>query len=100
MCYIKLIALLQVNQQDQQLYRDFSSFGSVHDSAASKYSRLNYNELLEKLLKYERALHVHERLTCEDIDLQRGDNTDIFNVEIENCILVAKGDEDAKLLKV
>ena len=89
-----------MNQQDQQLYKDFSSFGSVHDSAASKYSRLNYNELLEKLLKYERALHVHERLTSEEIDLQRGDNTDIFNAEIENCILVAKEDEEGKLLKV
>ena len=93
--------MLQVDQLGQKLYKDFASYGSTHDTAASEMSRLNMLKLLEKLLQYERVLDVHMRLESQGVDLQKGDNTNIFNDEIDNGVLLAtSAAEQAKLLKV
>ena len=59
----------QVNQQDEVMYTDFSSFGSGPDGtdrdASEAQCRRNYNNLVRKITKYERAKDVYNRL-CED----------------------------------
>ena len=93
--------MLQVDQLGRKIYKDFASYGSKHDTAASEVSHLNMLELLEKLLQYERVLDVHMRLESQGVDLQKGDNTDIFNAQIDNGVLLAtSAAEQAKLLKV
>lgn len=91
----------KVDQLGQKLYKDFASYGSTHDTAGSEMSRLNMLKLLEKLLQYERVLDVHMRLESQGVDLQKGDNTNIFNDKIDNGVLLAtSAAEQAKLLKV
>ena len=93
--------MLQVDQLGQKLYKDFASYGSTHDTAGSEMSRLNMLKLLEKLLQYERVLDVHMRLESQGVDLQKGDNTNIFNDKIDNGVLLAtSAAEQATLLKV
>ena len=93
--------MLQVDQLGKKIYKDFSSYGSKHDTAASEVSRLNVLELLEKLLQYERVLDVHMRLESQGVDLQKGENTDIFNAQIDNGVLLAtRAAAQAELLKV
>ena len=59
----------QVNQQDEVMYTDFSSFGSgpngTDRDASEAQCRRNYTNLVRKITKYERAKDVYNRL-CED----------------------------------
>jgi len=100
-----------VNQCDEPGYIDYSSFGSGPPSlahpegcdrdASEAQCRANYQELVEKLTKYERALEVTNRINEDGINIQNGENTFIFNAEIDNgAMYAAENSEEAELLKV
>ena len=87
------------------MYRDYSSFGTgangADRDASEALCRRNYHELVEQLTKYERALDVHARITEEGVNLLNGENTFIFNAEIQNGVIYcAENSDEAKLLKV
>ena len=93
------------NQRDESIYADYSSFGTGPDGtdrdASEAQARANYNGLVDKITRYERALEVHTQLVEEGIDTQSGDNTDIFNNSIDNgVILVKENCEVASLIQV
>ena len=65
---------VQVNQQDEPGFVDYSSFGSGPGScdldASEAQCRTNYDQLVDNLLKYERALEVTSRLNEDGINIQ------------------------------
>jgi len=69
----------EVNQQDEPGFVDYSSFGSGPGScdldASEAQCRTNYDQLVDNLLKYERALEVTSRLNEDGINIQNGENT-------------------------
>ena len=94
-----------MNQQDELMYRDYSSFGTgpngTDRDASEAQCRRNYQELVEQMTKYERALDVKQRIDDESVNLLNGENTFIFNAEIDNGVIFCpENSEDAKLLKV
>ena len=87
------------------LHQDFSSFGSGPDSehrdATEAKCYGNFENLVEKIIQYERALDVHDRLNADGILIENGDNTFIFSASIDNGVILAEeGSEETKLLKV
>jgi hypothetical protein len=100
-----MCALGSVNQDDELMYRDYSSFGTGNNGADRDASeamcRRNYHELIEQMTKYERSLDVHSRIQEENVNLLNGENTFIFNAEINNGVIYcAENTEEATLLKV
>lgn len=92
-----------MNQQGDHLCTDYSSYGSGADptidrDASEAECRANYLELVDKLIRYERALEVTHRIAEDDVDIQAGENTFIFNAEIDNGVMYAAEKSDEAVL--
>ena len=88
----------QVNQRNQPVFEDFSSFGTgpggVDVDATEAACRRNYESLVSRIKQYERSLDVHNRLMEDSINIQNGENTFIFNARIDNGVVFAEQDEE------
>ena len=94
-----------MNQQNKPLFYDYTSFGSgeggLDQDASEARCRSCFEDLVDRLVEYERALEVTTRLEEDGIEIQNGDNTFIFNSQIDNGVIYAEeSSEDAELLKV
>ena len=94
---------LQVNQCDEPIYVDYSSFGShaKDENTTQADARANYQELVHQITSYERTLAVHARIAEDGIDLSMGENTSIFEEQIDNGIIrTLTGTNDVQLSKI
>merc|ERR1712166_867578 len=83
----ELCATNQVNQRDEPIHVDYSSFGSCDENATQAEARANYQELVHQITNYERTLAVRARIAEDGIDLSMGENTSIFEEEIDKGII-------------
>merc|ERR1711865_379668 len=94
-----------VNQRDDPMYSDYSSFDSspegINRDASEAQARENYKNLVDKITRYERALAVQNKILDAGVDLHKGENTDIFDAQIDNGIISTQENcEEAVLLQV
>jgi len=94
-----------VNQRDDPMYSDYSSFDSspegINRDASEAQARENYKNLVDKITRYERALAVQNKILDAGVDLHKGENTDIFDAQIDNGIILTQENcEEAVLLQV
>lgn len=101
----ELLRTGKVDQQGVFIIMDYSSFGSGPEGkdldGSEAECRANYESLVDRITKYERALHVTDRINQDGVDIQAGENTFIFSASIDNGIILAEENSNlAQLFKV
>ena len=76
-----------VNQRDEEIYRDYSSWGTGENGAdaneVEEENHENFNQLVKWLAKLEEHKEVYKKIEDSGVDVSAGENSDVFTEDIE-----------------
>merc|ERR1712166_925827 len=83
----KMFLTGDVNQRDEKIYRDYSSWGTGENGAdvneVEEENHENFNSLVEWLTKLEEHKEVYKKIEDSGVDVSAGENSDVFTEDIE-----------------